>query len=180
MSGSSATGGYVPPPAHWTRYAGLIALPLVALMLAWSAKVQVDAHASEQWVATSAVIVTPGVRSQCTAKCFFSLDATYRYRINNTEHTGTRIVFGRATTRERWLMEMQSKPAGSAVTVYVDPGNPAESVMARGEVGAGTWSGTLVAMFFCFCLFAFANIMRGLAISAEMRAEQAAKQSKLL
>jgi hypothetical protein len=102
------------------------------------------ALASRRWTATTATIVTSGVRVEGTGRRISFLPAvTYQYQAGGQPRTGTRLGFV-SWGFHRWGRDEAEKalrpyPPGATVPVYVDPARPDEATLEqrrpRGQVG---------------------------------------------
>lgn len=115
--------------------AGLVAGVLLA-------KTLVDTHRARDWVAVqanvdeAALAVVPGSRRYRASTR--SASATYRYTIGGKEYVGTRLGFYGSGSdnlgdwQEKMAASLEAARAqGRTITVYVNPEDPADSVVDR-------------------------------------------------
>lgn len=133
----------------------LLLLPLVAL-LAWLAADTVRDivrwRDSSSWVAVRGTVEASGIRG-CGRGGYM---ATVHYRYAEAR-TGDRFVFGETPCgdREEARETARGYPRGAPVTVYVDPDDPAQSVLQRSVAGR-TWVGLALLLFTIVLLLVFA------------------------
>ena len=84
----------------------------------------------------------------------YSIDIRYRFSFDGEDYEGTRYNFsvGSSSGRERKAAVVREHPVGSDQICYVDPKNPAESVLSR-EPGAYLWAGFFGFPFMAVPLF---------------------------
>jgi len=136
----------------------LLLLPFVAL-LAWLAadtvRELVRWRESPSWVAVQGTVEASGIRG--CGRGGFMATVQYRYAVQAGERTGERFVFGETPCGDldEARETARSYPPGSAVTVYVDPADPAQSVLQRSVAGR-TWVGLALLLFSIVLLLVFA------------------------
>ena len=102
-------------------------------------------RASRSWPPVEAVIVETRIKKGKTNEP----KITYTYTFNGTPYTGTRITLGLpwATSGDYAERTVAAFPKGAMRVAYVDPRNPAYSVLMRG-FQAGHWFVLVMCAFF--------------------------------
>jgi hypothetical protein len=97
-----------------------------------------DARTARDWLATDAFVeATELKRSTGDNSESYQVTASYRYSFDGTEYHGDRVGLmdggdNIGDWQQRWHLALQQAlESGEAITVYVDPANPAESVVDR-------------------------------------------------
>jgi hypothetical protein len=95
-----------------------------------------DAHRAGSWVRVKATVGDAALQSGGDT---FRAEGTYRYTFEGREYSGSRLGISRvggADNLDDWHQEVSAKlqdarAAGKAITVWVNPENPAEAVFDR-------------------------------------------------
>ena len=115
------------------------------LLLALNAADGVRAHQAWQWQPVPARVVHSGLVQTLQPRAAspgWRPDVRYAYRHGARDYTGHRVAFHPLTSSDRaataaWLQ--RSYPAGAQVTAYVNPADPAQSVLERGGAVWAWW-----------------------------------------
>ncbi|MGV3664014.1 MAG: DUF3592 domain-containing protein [Prosthecobacter sp.] len=132
--------------------AALFCLPfLVAgLFCLWSLSLQPTLNwaRARSWQPTDAVMEAAQLKASGRRRTTYEVEVQFRYQYHGAEHTGTRHSFVSAATSvgvPGMRQVVESLPPGKKVTCWVNPGNPAESVLDRSlpaQVGFGLFLAT--------------------------------------
>lgn len=93
---------------------------------------------SAQWPSVPGVITTSFIQpGTCKNIPCFHGEIGYRYCVGNREYTGNAFDLGRShwAAREAWQRQLDRYPVGKSVSVYYEPGDPAQAVLEPGLVG---------------------------------------------
>ena len=115
------------------------------LLLALNAADGVRAQQAWQWQPVPARVVHSGLVQTLQPRAAspgWRPDVRYAYRHGAQDYTGQRVAFHSLTSSDRaataaWLQ--RSYPAGAQVTAYVNPADPAQSVLERGGAVWAWW-----------------------------------------
>jgi hypothetical protein len=115
------------------------------LALSWfafSVVGDVKAVQSFFWASTEGIVVSGRVETSHSTKGASKSKPviSYRYAVNGTEYESERYSLTVARGASFWAKEViDSHPAGSRITVYYNPENPAKSVLDRGFQKDDVW-----------------------------------------
>jgi hypothetical protein len=108
---------------------------------------------SAQWPSAPGVMTSSFIqRGICKNVPCYQGRIAYRYRVENTEYTGTAFDLGRShwAAQESWQKVLDRYPIGKAVSVYYEPGNPTRAVLEPGLVGETLILYKMVSGMTCF------------------------------
>jgi hypothetical protein len=109
------------------------------------------AQKSMDWQPITGVIVSSdlGVEDDGDGNTLYRANIHYTYSLEGQEFQGDRVFFGAMSTSERQqVFDLLLKyPQGMAVTVYSNPGDPAQAVLEPGIHGANWFLPILGAAF---------------------------------
>lgn len=93
-------------------------------------------QAAQDWSSTTGTVLMSTVQSKRTGKSRSTYPVVvYQYTVNGQNHQGQRIKAGEQFMNIRVAGQAQATaaryPVGATVTVYYNPGNPAESALER-------------------------------------------------
>ncbi len=79
----------------------------------------------------------------------YTPEIVYEYKVNGREYVGKRLFFGLANFSDRYsaVEAVEQHPAGSAVQVFYDAGNPSDSGLIPGLAGASLYCSIFVMPF---------------------------------
>lgn len=134
----------LPEPGQAGVAVALAAMGLVALRIGFMLRAQVAA--SRHWHEAPGRIGTSGIEEvemtprdgSWTGRRGFRSRVIYSFRVDGQTYGGDRVAFGATTasTLPRLISGVADRyPAGSPVTVFYNPDNPAESVLERRASG---------------------------------------------
>lgn len=129
---------------------------------------QVDAR---RWTPLEAVVLKSMVKSHPgDDSTTYSVYIAYRYTLDGRAYEGDRYRFtgGSSSGYQAKAAVVQQHPAGSPLTVYVDPADPTESVVLR-NAGASLYLGLIPIVFAVFGFFFLFLLSRGAAPGAVPR-----------
>lgn len=115
-------------------------------------------QAARRWTPVEAVVLTSTVKShRGDDSTTYSVYIAYRYEVDGRAYEGDRYRFisSSSSGREAKAAVVRQHPAGSRITVYIDPADPTESVVLR-DAGAGLYLGLIPIVF---ALFGFLFLM---------------------
>ncbi len=118
-----------------------VLLWLLAILLAFSIAClpqYLRINKSANWPSVPGVITTSFIQPTTCRNVPCSLgEIGYRYRVGNTEYTGTAFNLSRrhGAAQEAWQKVLDRYPIGKAVSVYYDPNSPTNAVLEPGLVG---------------------------------------------
>ncbi len=118
----------------------------------WGWNIVQDARASSQWPTTEGTVTSSEVRDTSDAESdSYSPRVTYEYQVDDVSYQNNTITFGQNSYSSRRKAESIAAgyPTGSRVTVYYEPGDPAQSVL---EPGASAGSFIVLAIGLLFGL----------------------------
>jgi hypothetical protein len=133
-------------PYFW---AGLIALPLIALVLAATASKVVEWRAAQSWAQTTGTIVRSEIAVERhrfagepeTVKNVPAVE--YEFNVGDRNIHGSRIGIGDDSGGANSEATLARYPLGTKVTVYYDPADPRRCVLERGGPQGLTASGVI-------------------------------------
>ena len=106
-------------------------------------------RAARAWTPVEAVVEQSRVRSHSgDDSTTYSVDITYRYRVDGRDYRGDRYHFrsGSSSGYEAKRRVVGAHPPGSSVRVYVNPADPFDSVIVR-DMGVAIYLGLLPLLF---------------------------------
>ena len=122
-----------------------------------------NATATQSWPTANGVITFAEIyESRDEDGTSYGLNVSYRYAVNDTPYTGTRISLTDYSSSRSYAQGLLEKyNVDTPVTVFYDPADPAKSVL---ETGANWVSYMLMGMGCCFSLvplFLIPGLLRG-------------------
>jgi hypothetical protein len=120
-------------------------------------------QAARRWIPVEAVVQKSTVKSHSSDDgTTYSVYIAYRYDLDGRTHEGDRYQFtgGSSSGRESKAAVVRQHPVGSRITVYVDPADPAESVILR-DAGATLYLGLIPVVFAVFGFVFLLLLQRG-------------------
>ena len=132
---------------------GLIALPVVVLLVVAVLAKVLEARQASTWSTASGRIVTSETKSErhssageaTTVKTMPLVE--YEFSVGGQTWRGNRISIGEDTGGANTEATLQRYPIGAVVSVYYDPGNPKKSVLER-DIPKGFAKGLLAILAF--------------------------------
>lgn len=148
----------LPPPRSPRSRKPILAISLVCLVIGIAtfavgfARQFTEARATAGWIATPCTILRSGLTSRPVDPNLppkprrvptYQIDVAYRYAVGGAIYHGTRLTVAAGGDND-WSVDgmrrtVASLPEGSAQTCYVDPADPARSVLQPG-VPISTWA----------------------------------------
>lgn len=126
-------------------------------MLCWGTTTIVRATQSESWSSTQGTVLFAEVEKQTryrrnskgvrTTRTVYVPRIRYRYTVDGQEYTGSTI--GHDTSEVRDAIETGQYVPGAPITVYYNPEDPSEAVLAPGLAGSA-FAPCLLGVFFTF------------------------------
>ena len=109
-----------------------------------------QSRVAKEWKPVSATIVSSEIefdhgRSKTQR---YHLKVSYRYILNERIYTSNRFSFVQPTySRQQAEIKLKNFPIGQSIPIYINPINPAQSVIFR-EVGLSAYYGGIVSILF--------------------------------
>ena len=128
-------------PALQVRLSRKVLLCLLVILLAVpvaSLPQYLRAKKSAQWPSVPGVITASWMSSGiCKGVPCYHGEIAYGYRVGGSDYHGTRLDLGRShwAAQDSWQRILDQYPRDKAVSVYYEPGNPADSVLEPGLIG---------------------------------------------
>ncbi len=134
-------------------YVGLIALPVVVLLVVIVLSKVLEARKAATWSTASGRVVTSETRTEhrssssegTTVKTMPLVE--YEFSVGGQKWRGNRISIGEDSGGANTEATLQRYPIGAVVSVYYDPGNPKKSVLER-DIPKGFVKGLLAILAF--------------------------------
>lgn len=143
-------------------FASLVGVACAVWNFAGELRARRQSAESLHWLAASGEVTASTERYRApgrhSGECTWA-EICFRYAVERVAHTSCRATFSKSCSASTAAGLMTQFPLGAEVTVFYDPGAPAEAVLVpdswRGQEATKFWLALLVASGFASVLFAW-------------------------